>query len=506
MKEQALKYLRVALNNPDADFHDGQWESIDGLINQKNVNLSNTMTAFLNGVKDKKLKSTSNKTVSSSKLFLLQTDSQPVNHNLTDNLPMIYRKDDFENNNQNQSNQPLLKNTYKGLSTTFKENVYTDMYNFEKVYDISGVYGRNCYYNSNSTVVKEFAYLQDQNKPHKLNMEDYSRTVEGAFGNFKYLLMSIYDGHGGQETAKYCKDSFINNFKKHFDRINSHIEDINNDNTQFDYSSNNISNDKDSKLRTSNNNHSNNNCNYNIKNTKLTLLQQKKENSLIDNIKLYIRSTFLATDDGSKKVKNKDAGSTGLVALIINYQINNTNTYNSEGSKGSYSSSKSKNSNNINNSNNKSDNNTNITRKLLFVANVGDTACYIVNNKNDCKKLTIDHKCSDILESQRVTSCGGTILYGRVMGELIVTRAFGDHKLKAYGVSAEPYINTLNISEEKEKWLILASDGICDALNTYDLISTGKNIKTSEEFCRFLVKLAISRGSKDNISCLVVKL
>ena len=37
MKEQALKYLRVALNNPDADFHDGQWESIDGLLNQKRM-------------------------------------------------------------------------------------------------------------------------------------------------------------------------------------------------------------------------------------------------------------------------------------------------------------------------------------------------------------------------------------------------------------------------------------------------------------------------------------
>lgn len=37
MKSNALEYLRVALNNENADFHDGQWESIEGLLNNKRL-------------------------------------------------------------------------------------------------------------------------------------------------------------------------------------------------------------------------------------------------------------------------------------------------------------------------------------------------------------------------------------------------------------------------------------------------------------------------------------
>lgn len=37
MKQKALNYLRTALNNPDAIFHDGQWESIEKLLNHNRV-------------------------------------------------------------------------------------------------------------------------------------------------------------------------------------------------------------------------------------------------------------------------------------------------------------------------------------------------------------------------------------------------------------------------------------------------------------------------------------
>lgn len=37
MKDQALKYLRIALDNPDTSFRDGQWESIEQLLQRKRV-------------------------------------------------------------------------------------------------------------------------------------------------------------------------------------------------------------------------------------------------------------------------------------------------------------------------------------------------------------------------------------------------------------------------------------------------------------------------------------
>ena len=35
MKQQAESYLRQALGDPKAVFHDGQWESIEQLLNRK---------------------------------------------------------------------------------------------------------------------------------------------------------------------------------------------------------------------------------------------------------------------------------------------------------------------------------------------------------------------------------------------------------------------------------------------------------------------------------------
>ncbi len=37
MRDKALTYLKTALNNPNASFHDGQWESIEHLLNRKRV-------------------------------------------------------------------------------------------------------------------------------------------------------------------------------------------------------------------------------------------------------------------------------------------------------------------------------------------------------------------------------------------------------------------------------------------------------------------------------------
>jgi ATP-dependent DNA helicase RecQ len=35
MNEKAIGYLKTSLNNPKASFHDGQWESIERLLNHK---------------------------------------------------------------------------------------------------------------------------------------------------------------------------------------------------------------------------------------------------------------------------------------------------------------------------------------------------------------------------------------------------------------------------------------------------------------------------------------
>ena len=77
-------------------------------------------------------------------------------------------------------------------------------------------------------------------------------------------------------------------------------------------------------------------------------------------------------------------------------------------------------------------------QKVLYSANLGDTRAVIIS-KNLCKKLTVDHKCIDKEEHNRIKNCGGVIIEGKIFGQLILSRALGDMAIKKYGVSCIPF-------------------------------------------------------------------
>jgi serine/threonine protein phosphatase PrpC len=102
-----------------------------------------------------------------------------------------------------------------------------------------------------------------------------------------------------------------------------------------------------------------------------------------------------------------------------------------------------------------------------------------------------------------------------VQGVLAVTRAFGDRRLKTY-VSAEPEIKSWPLAEGDD-FLILASDGVWDVLNSQQAVDIVRqavaDTATSEggrgdikEAARRLTNAAYSYHSMDNITSLVVDL
>jgi len=68
--------------------------------------------------------------------------------------------------------------------------------------------------------------------------------------------------------------------------------------------------------------------------------------------------------------------------------------------------------------------------RRLFNANVGDSRVVLCRGGGQCVELTSDHKPSRPDEAARVRAAGGFILHKRVMGELAITRAFGDKSFK----------------------------------------------------------------------------
>mmetsp|Transcript_33088 Transcript_33088/g.63213 ORF Transcript_33088/g.63213 Transcript_33088/m.63213 type:complete len:676 (-) Transcript_33088:380-2407(-) len=176
--------------------------------------------------------------------------------------------------------------------------------------------------------------------------------------------------------------------------------------------------------------------------------------------------------------------------------------------------------------------------RRLFAANVGDSRVVLARKNGACLELTSDHKPSRPDEAARVRAAGGFILHKRVMGELAITRAFGDKSFKmgikamleedadelgggvsddatkdltAPLVSAEPEIASIVLSHDDE-FLLLACDGLFDVFKSQDAITFARQELIAHrgepaEVARILSDQAIRvRRSRDNVSILIVVL
>ena len=138
----------------------------------------------------------------------------------------------------------------------------------------------------------------------------------------------------------------------------------------------------------------------------------------------------------------------------------------------------------------------------IYCANVGDSKAYIIYDKT-YKQISSDHKCSVEDEAQRIRNNGGKISKNRVMGQLILTRTLGDLYVKQFGVINTPDISVNEITTNI-KYVVIASDGVWDVIDLDTLVNMSKAGKSVGEFCSDIVKLSISKGTKDNVSCIVI--
>eukprot|EP00891_Asterochloris_glomerata_P008404 jgi/Astpho2/8404/Aster-01460 len=156
--------------------------------------------------------------------------------------------------------------------------------------------------------------------------------------------------------------------------------------------------------------------------------------------------------------------------------------------------------------------------RQLFVANCGDSRAVLCRN-GTAIPLTDDHKAAREDETARVEAAGGQILFWngvRVMGVLAVSRAIGDHCLRPF-VIAQPEITILSRRQEDEL-LLLASDGLWDVLTNQEACSLAKRClrrarqrgATRHSAARIaatvLTRAAVDRGSRDNVTVVVVDL
>ena len=142
-------------------------------------------------------------------------------------------------------------------------------------------------------------------------------------------------------------------------------------------------------------------------------------------------------------------------------------------------------------------------RKIYYCANIGDTRAILIN-KEGVKRITYDDRATDKNEVERVKKAGGIIFGGRVFGNLMLTRAFGDYELKQYGVICNPHI-TRNEIDIDDKYIVIASDGVWDVIDENEIFKLSKECKNSKELCDTIIRNTLDK-SLDNISCFVIRL
>lgn len=128
----------------------------------------------------------------------------------------------------------------------------------------------------------------------------------------------------------------------------------------------------------------------------------------------------------------------------------------------------------------------------------------MLSKSGQAERLSVDHRCDNPDEVARIKAQGGIMLDSRVGGVLAVTRAFGDHSLKKSGVSAIPHVLKYTL-KPFDKFMIIASDGVWDELSDQDAVNYCKEDVSTKAIAQAIVKAALDKGSKDNVSVIVVR-
>ncbi|KAL2148382.1 hypothetical protein VTH82DRAFT_2302 [Thermothelomyces myriococcoides] len=117
-----------------------------------------------------------------------------------------------------------------------------------------------------------------------------------------------------------------------------------------------------------------------------------------------------------------------------------------------------------------------ITDDKIYIANAGDSRS-VLGVKGRAKPLSFDHKPQNEGEKARIVAAGGFVDFGRVNGNLALSRAIGDFEFKKSAelapeqqiVTAYPDVVVHEITDDDE-FLVIACDGIWDCQSSQAVI------------------------------------
>ncbi len=129
----------------------------------------------------------------------------------------------------------------------------------------------------------------------------------------------------------------------------------------------------------------------------------------------------------------------------------------------------------------------------VFVAGLGDSRAYLVRGDR-VEQLTMDHTVADALERN------GTLTHEQARNspwKNVLYKFLGCVEMSE-GPEVRPF------APEAGDRLVLGSDGLTNFIGDDDLRAGVKQFSNPQEWADHLVKAALERGSKDNVTCVIV--
>lgn len=148
--------------------------------------------------------------------------------------------------------------------------------------------------------------------------------------------------------------------------------------------------------------------------------------------------------------------------------------------------------------------------RVLYAANAGDARAVLAVSTKDggdlvAQRLTKDHCPNTPREIARIKRAGGSVFNGRVNGSLAVSRALGDHGLKAAGVTGVPHQSVVSL-HKGHKFVIIACDGLWDVMTDQEAVKMVAKMRDPTRMAKKLIAVAMARMTTDNVSVMCVRL
>lgn len=149
---------------------------------------------------------------------------------------------------------------------------------------------------------------------------------------------------------------------------------------------------------------------------------------------------------------------------------------------------------------------------VLNIVNIGDSRAIICAGTAGVA-LTMDHKPLNPVEKQRITRQGGSVYFDGLewrVDNLSLSRAFGDTSSKYTPPIPDLFMHKIS---KNDKFMIMACDGLWDVVDNQTAVNfvlhfcfdgNGKRINEKLNIAAKLADFALSQGSTDNVSVIIV--